>query len=280
VQTPGTFGHQNLLGLLSHLIVFPFFALLLAGPRGWLPIAAVLSGVVVEVMTASRATIGLAGLGFGLLFMLSALRQWTPRKAVVLAVGVVAISVLVPIALLSLGQRFAGGAAPEADYDERAAFETAASMMLSDHAFGVGPNNYVMAANVGGYNQAAGVASTEGSEGANVHNIYWLTAAETGYLGVLTFVLLLARPLILAFSCGWRHRWDQRGDLLLGLGVGLLIVYIHSKFEWSLAVAEAQYMIVITMGLVAGIAQQINSSQPIGYAPHKTPVMHGFAGRR
>src|SRR5258707_577087 len=35
IQASGSLGHQNLLGLMSHLIVLPFFALLLAGPRGW-----------------------------------------------------------------------------------------------------------------------------------------------------------------------------------------------------------------------------------------------------
>ena len=35
-----------------------------------------------------------------------------------------------------------------------------------------------------------------------------------------------------AFLCSWRHRRDARGDLLLGLAVALLTVYIHSFFEW------------------------------------------------
>ena len=33
-QTAGTEGHQNLLGVMSHLVILPFFALLLAGRRG------------------------------------------------------------------------------------------------------------------------------------------------------------------------------------------------------------------------------------------------------
>ncbi len=254
-QAAGTFGHQNFLGLISHFIVFPFFALLLAGQRGWLLVAVALAGVTVEVLTTSRATVGLAGFGYALLFVLSALRHWTLRKGVVLLIGVAIILMLVPLAMSSFQQRLAG--IELSTYDERAAFETAAALMFSDHPMGVGSNNYVVAANALGYNHVAGVATVEGSEGANVHNIYRLVAAETGYLGLLTFALLLFRPLMVAFACGWRHWGDRRGDLLIGLGVALLIVYIHSFYEWSLATAKAQYMLAITMGLVAGIAQNL-----------------------
>ncbi len=263
LQAAGTFGHQNLLGLLSHFIVFPFFALLLAGQPGRLPVAVGLAGIVVEVLTTSRATVGLAGLGYALLFVLSASREWTSRKAHVLLIGVVALSVVLPLALSSFEQRLAGEAGVSSDYDERAAFERAAAAMLSDHPLGVGPNNYVMAANTGGYNNSAGVSTMENSGGAHVHNVYRLVAAETGYLGLLTFVLLLCRPLIVAFACGLRYRGDRRGDLLLGLAIALLIVYLHSFYEWSLAIPEAQYMLAIAMGLVAGTAQQLGYWRPV-----------------
>ena len=38
LQTAGGFPHRNFLGMVSHFIVYPFFALLLAGERGWLPL--------------------------------------------------------------------------------------------------------------------------------------------------------------------------------------------------------------------------------------------------
>ena len=105
-------------------------------------------------------------------------------------------------------------------------------MMLSDHPLGVGANNFVVVAIVEGYTRKRGVGYN--SRLAHVHNIYWLVAAETGYLGLITFVLLLLHPISVAFLCGWRNRKDRRGELLLGFGVALLIVYIHSFFEWIL----------------------------------------------
>jgi hypothetical protein len=257
LQATGTFDHQNLLGLISHMVVFPWFALLLAGQRGALPGLAVLAGVVVEVLTTSRATVGLAGFGYAALFALSALSQWTSRKAMVLTVGVVTLSVIAPLALSSFGERFDALQSAGSDYDERAAFEKAAAMMLADHPFGVGPNNYVVVANVGGYNTAAEVASMVGSEGANVHNVYRLVASESGYLGVFTLVLFLLRPLSVALLCGWRNRGDQGGDLLIGLGIALLIVYLHSLFEWIFVTFEVQYIFALDVGLVAGLATQL-----------------------
>jgi O-antigen ligase len=266
LQAGGTVGHQNLLGMMSHFIVFPFFALLLAGKGGRLPAVVVLAGLIVEVLTTSRATLGLAAFGYAGVFVLSALRQWTPRKARILMIAVAMISVAAPIAFLSFENRFA--AEQSSDYDERAAFKSAAAMMLSDHPLGVGANNYVIAANGGGYNHAAGVASVFGSDSAQVHNIYYLVAAETGYLGLLTFVLLIFRPLSVAFLCGWRNRADARGDLLLGLGMALLTVYLHSWFEWIFITYPSQYMLTMDVGMVAGVAMQLGywgrrSPQPV-----------------
>jgi hypothetical protein len=97
-----------------------------------------------------------------------------------------------------------------------------------------------------------------------------LTAAEIGYQGLIALLLLLGSPLIVAFRCGWRNRGDERGDLLLGLGVALLAVYIHSWVEWVLVSFSAQYFLAITMGLIAGNAQQLgywSSVRGIGVIP-------------
>ena len=267
-QTSGTFIHQNSLGLISHFVVFPYFALLLAGRRGWMVPTVLLCGALVEVLTTSRGTVLFAGIGYAAVFILSAVRKWTLRKAVVLSIGVLAVAVLAPLAISSFEQRFAGGLPADeyGGYDERAAYKVAATRMLSDHPMGVGANHFTFAANVDGYYDAAGVLAVFSSRAGNVHNIYWLIAAETGYAGLITFVLLLIRTLTVAFLCGWRYRGDQRGDLLLGFGVALLIVYVHSNLEWIFITFQAQYMWALDLGLVSGLAQQL------GYWRHNKPL--------
>jgi O-antigen ligase len=268
IQATGTAGHQNVLGMMSHFVVFPFFALLLARERGWLPAAATLAGVIVQLLTTSRATVGLAGFGYGTVFLLSAMRKWTSRKGQVLLIGTATLAVLAPVAISSFDRRFA--VQDFGDYDERAAMERAAAMMLSDYPLGVGANQYVNVSMTEGYGLRAGIAQTGNSMTAHVHNVYWLVAAETGYLGLVTFVLLLLRPLTVAFLCGWRHRQDQRGDLLLGFGVALLVVYIHSFVEWAFITYEAQYMFALVLGMIAGLGQQLGYwRQPAAHRRHR-----------
>ena len=261
VQTTGTFGGQNSLGMISHLVVFPLFALFLAGKKGWQPIVAPFVGIFVAILTVSRATVGLAGLAYFILFGFSALRQWTARLAKIALVGSILLAALAPFAISSFERRFA--LEPHSDsYDERAAFENATKMMLFDHPLGVGANNFVVVANTRGYFDRAGVASVFESRSAHVHNAYLLAAAETGYYGAVAFVLMLAQPMIAAFRSGWRSRRDKRGDLLLGLGVGLLSVYLQSFYEWTFFLFYSQYMFVITIGMVAGLVHQL-SNRPL-----------------
>ena len=260
LQVSGTFDTQNFLGLITHFFVYPFFALLLGGAAGWLPAAVTLAGMVIETLTASRATLGIAGFGFAAIFVVSAVRKWGDRKALVLSIGVMIIPIIVFIFLASLNQRQFTNSTNESDR-EREAFLQVAAMILSDHPFGIGSNHYIVISNMDGYDQAAGVPPR--SRTSIVHNVYWLVAAETGYLGLITFVLFLLRPLSVAFLCGWHNRGDQRGDLLLGLGVALLAVYIHCYFEWMFLRPEAQYMFAQGVGLVAGLAQQLGYWQRV-----------------
>lgn len=262
LQASGTTSHQNTLGLISHMVVFPCFALVLAGHRSRLFLLAVFAGIIVEVLTGSRATLGLAGLGYAAVFMFSALRQWTGRKAQFLVIALAAVAILAPVGYSSIEHR--GAASLESSDHERSALEVAAAAMLADHPWGVGANQFVLAANTGGYYQRAGVSWT--SYAAFVHNTYWLTAVETGYFGLFAFVLYLMRPMLVAFRCGWRSRRDVRGDLLIGLGVALLIVYLHAAFEWIFLTFEPQYIYAMDLGLVAGLAQQL------GYWRRRVPL--------
>jgi O-antigen ligase len=260
IQTDGTVGHQNMLGLMLHLVILPFFALLLAGRRGALPVAVVLTGAVIDVSTASRGTITFSALGFAATFVLSAIGNWTPRKARVALVTALALTVAVPAAIYSLEKRFE--VSPwtdlyEGGYDERQAYKDAAAMMLSEHPLGIGANHFAVIGNVGRYYDKNAVQEYAAARAGNVHNIYYLVAAETGYAGLISLLILLGAPLIVAFRCGWHNLGNERGNLLLGLGVALSVVYFHSWLEWSLATFSAEYLLAMAMGLVAANASEL-----------------------
>jgi hypothetical protein len=283
IQASGSLGHQNFLGLISHFVVFPFFALLLAGRRGWLPLATTLAGLVIWILTASRATLGLGGGGLVLLLMASSYRKWTSRKARILAFGVVAAIIFVPLALGSLDSRFAASPLSET-YDERIVLENIASAIASDNPMGVGANNFTVVANTRGYSDRGGLAATYGSRSAIVHNIYWLSAAEEGYLGVIGLIAFLLQPLIVALRCGFRRDSDYRRDLMLGLAVALGVVYVHSYFEWIFVSLESQYIFAIALGMIACGAEQLGywsrrSASRFTHPPNVSPVSQARRAR-
>jgi O-antigen ligase len=249
-QTPGNLGHQNLVGMISFFVTFPFFALLLAGRGGWLPPVVTLAGCVAQVLTVSRSTIGIAGIAYSIMFIVSALQQWTSRKMIILLIGTATLIVLTPWILSSIEQR---GGTNDIDTSDksRTMLSDEAERIISDYPLGVGANQYVNAA------QEKGYRGPNLEWGVMVHNVYLLVAAETGYFGLFTFVVFLLYPVSVAFHCWWRIRRDPGGDLLLGVGMALLAVYIQGLFEFEFLDIVPQYMFALELGMVAGLAQQL-----------------------
>ena len=92
---------------------------------------------------------------------------------------------------------------------------------------------------------------------AIVHSAYWLTAAETGYLGVITFVFLWLQITWVSIRCAWKYKKDYRGDIMLGLAATLVVIALHNAYEWVFFLYSAQYLFAITAGMVAALAEQL-----------------------
>jgi O-antigen ligase len=266
-QTPGLFVHQNTLGMITHLVLLPHLAMLLYGhtrhSSTWRNLAIVGMTAIVVLFTASRATIGLSVLGMALTYAVLALAGLTQRKVAVALLAGMAVMAIVPLAVSTFQNRFASSPLSEDVYDERAAFDRAAEGIFADHPLGVGTNHYVPTARDGGYSERAGVARSPGNRNSLVHNAYLLTAAEAGWPGLVTFILMLAAPLMVALASGWRMRDTLGGHLLLGLGVALLIVYLHSLYEWIVYSREVLYCLFMTMGMAFGLALKARASAPV-----------------
>ena len=153
LRTHGGFSHENFFGVVSHFVVYPFFALLLAGERGWLAPVISLAGIIIAALTASRATFALAVFGYGVVFIASAMRGWNSRKTKVAAISFIAVLAVAPLVVSSFQDRFQSGAVNAffGTDEARVAMARAASMILADHPMGVGPNHFIVVANTGGY---------------------------------------------------------------------------------------------------------------------------------
>lgn len=252
-QAGGEIGAQNLLGLVAHFTLFPALALILAGRRGWWPWIGLVAAVTVDLLTASRATLGFAAIGAAMLLILSSAKNFTSRKGMIIAAGALAAAVLTPIALKSISARQEGNTV-ESSNSERTAFKNAAWMIINDHPFGIGPNHYVLIANTGGYNARAGVNWSGGSRSTSVHNSYLLVWAETGLLGLLAMVTLLVIPAFTALRSAMRHKHDRNSELLLGMGTAIVVVSLHFLYEWSFVLFLVQYQFALIAGLAVGIA--------------------------
>jgi len=254
VQPGGTFGHQNSLGMSTYFVLYPSFALLLAGRKGWQPVVGVFTALIVVVLTASRATMGFAAIGLLLILMLSIKRGLTARKITLALCGVLGLLVIVPAATMSLEGRFGKAAVFKTD-GERNALEASASAILSDYPLGIGPNMFALVSTTDGYSRAAGL--TWRSTGSLVHNAYWLVAVETGYLGLVAYVLLLASPICYSWPYLSRRYRDLRADMLAGYWVCLVVLYLHSLYEFVLLQWVLQSLLFMAFGLVFGLSIQM-----------------------
>ena len=252
VQASGTMGHQNLLGMMSHFVLFPLAGMMLANKGGKLVASGVISCMLVIALGASRASIGLSAAGLTTLLILSAVRRMTPHKLRIVGVGVIALAVVVPLAAVSFSTRLETRANDGSD-EARASMERAAHMIIADHPFGVGANQYVVVANMDGYSERAGVIWNAGSRSAHVHNFYLLTQAELGWAGIAVVVALLGSALVLAVKFTWSDRRDPRGEITLGISVAIAVVCVHNLYEWIFITTDVEYLFAIGIGIVSGL---------------------------
>lgn len=277
-QAGGTLGHRTMIGIMSHSAVMPAFALVLGGSRRWWAWAAVVAGAVIAFVGASRATIGLYGLGLLITLVLSVRHKSSSRKLAIGALALVTLAIVAPVMKIAIDRR------PEeariSSNQERTALIDAARMIISDHPFGVGANNYVLVANIGGYSDKAGVSWFHESRSAPVHNSYLLVLAELGWIGLIGLIGFL----FCTFHVGWkalrRLPGGERSELMVGVLAALIISSIHSAFEWITMDFRMHYMLAIDLGLMVGIlAAQSRAARNIRSRAEESSVADGAVGR-
>lgn len=261
LQATGTMGHQNLLGMMTYIVMFPLLAVILGGERNKLILIGIVSSLIVIVFGASRGTVGFASLGAVVLFLLSFARHMTRHKWRILGISAVLLAIATPVAFVSLQSRFVQQRTESGEGGERRAFERAAIAIWDDHPMGVGANMYTIVANVDGYSDRAGVNWSSG-RATNVHNVYLLIAAETGWPGLIAFIVLFVTSIVAGLRFAFTRRRDPAGEIALGCTVALIAVAAHGLYEWILLMYQAQYLFAIVLGVIAGLARQRRSAGP------------------
>ncbi len=252
MQVKGPFSHQNGLAMACNMVFPVFFAMLLAGRGGRLANAAIAAAAVATVLTLSRGGIVLFGVAAVAVFFGSFARRVTGRKLAVVALGALAAGIVLVKSWKTLVERFTK--APEASAEARVMFEDAARRMLHDHPSGIGINQFSRVLDER-YADVVGLPLVD--RNGLVHNVYWLTAAEMGYFGIIAFACLVSMPILYGLYGAVRER-SLRGDLMLGLTVGVAATLMQGKLEWSLRTAQLSYL----LWTVGGLIYALHASSP------------------
>lgn len=252
VQAPGTMPHQNILGMMTELALFPLIAALLGGDRRKVLLVGIAAALVIVAGGGSRAATAFAGGGIVMLTLLSLARRATPVKMRIVGLGVAAMAVATPLAILTLKDRF-GNSSMVTQEEQRSAFRPAAQSMAADHPFGVGANLYVLISNKGGYAARAGVDWNETNRSKPVHDAYLLARAETGWLGEFAFIAMLVVPMIAGLRYAYSRREGPGGEVALGASLGLAVNLVHNNFEYAAFTYNVLGLLMVNFALIAGV---------------------------
>lgn len=250
VQAFGTTPHQNILGMMVQLTVFPMLAALMEGARSKLLILGVFSGAICVALGGSRASVFFFAVGIALLIVLTFIRRPTGRKGKILAGGVVMALLFVPLASGTLRERFGETEIGTTD-DSRIAFERSARAMSADHPFGVGPNNFVPVNNLQGYAKAAGLEWGGGLLDKPVHNAYLLARTETGWFGQGVLFSLFVATIFSGLRGAFMYRKAPVSGIGLGSAVSAFTIALHSNYEFAWFTIEVQRLFFANCAIVA-----------------------------
>ena len=206
-------------------------------------------GMVFSVLaTQSRFGLVLSGLCLAGAIGYANLRYRGSRTTVITAIMLLGVIVGGAMAAKTVINRFQ--TAPKESEAAREEFNTAARMMLADHFFGVGLNNFSdVLSKEQRYREHIVVMKTEEQAGV-AHHIYLLTAAEMGRIGLAVYLVIIFRFMWMALWGALRGRSVENG-LLWGLFLGAAALHLVGLKEWALRVTPPTYMFAITSGLIA-----------------------------
>ena len=251
VQAPGSFFHQNVLGMATQLAAAPLLAAILEGERNKLAYGGVIAACICVAGGGSRASMAFFALALALTILVSLIRRSTALKWKTVGMAVIMAAFFVPMALGTLQARF-GTLEISTEDESRVAFERAARAIAEDHPLGVGPNNFVTINNTQGYAADAGIAWGGGLLDKPVHNAYLLARSETGWFGQIMLFLLLTGVALAGFWAAFRDRRTPTVGIAVGSAVGVTTIALHSNYEFAWYVMELQRLFFVNAAIVAG----------------------------
>ncbi len=252
-----TFGHKNEFAFVMNLFLPFLFARVLLRPRYRLVFLSLfLAGVLCVVVSRSRTAWFTMGVAMALTVLLAGLA--TIRRGRLRDLQKIGVILLILVALaVPIGLKLADGIISrwteslDATLDFRATNNEIALELASTHPLGVGTNNYVRMLKTPVARKLPEIDHTV------AHNAYLLVAAETGWIGLFSFLLLWLSYAALAFRL-YRHSRSLQG-VYVGVGAlaGIAAALIHGTTEAGpMLRAHTFFIICALMGFVVAVAQR------------------------
>lgn len=268
-RSVGLFPHPNSLAMYVQLIIPIILALFLEGGlskmRNLLAPLAVLGGLVCVIFSKSRASLAISSASLAMVVGISILSNPTKRKVAIALAGFVIVDIMGAIAAPKIIERFEK--APKASALTREYFNDAAVAMANDNLFGTGLNAYSWVLGNTEYywfvypdalqEEDDLEEFRESKEGQSrlgtAHHIYYLFAAETGWPGMVVFIMFVARYYLHNLVLLFRERDYYLRALLLGLLIGFSTLHLQGLLEWIFRQTQVFYIFCILSGTMVSI---------------------------
>ncbi len=254
----GPFDHSNTVPLYANLILPVLLIWALCDSSFPLRRVVLSIALCLGVLFAVVATFSRAGIALSVACVIGAL-VWANLRAT--STRVRTASLLLALLLIGGAIRAAGPiidrirSAPKASSEARDEFNYAAQLMLLNHPFGVGLNNFsYVLTHQEKYREHFEAMKYEEQAGV-CHHIYWLTAAETGYLGLLLYLLLMARFTWVALRGSLRGKSVERA-LLFGVFLGFCALHASGFYEWAFRLTPVLQLFAISAAMAVAWAEE------------------------
>lgn len=242
----GWFEHQNPMAIWSYMVALPIFGLALTEETKrhdfLLFIGAFASAGLTVVLSVSRASLAAFGVGAVLVMLGALIHRITVRRVALGALGALGGLLVLALAADTFMERMHEDSSPENDL--RMALNQQSAAMFHDHPVaGIGWNNFGLAnSRPKGTRYSEILERWEKNRGRTIYpeqfeanplteSLYWLLLAENGVLGFSAFLVFLVLTLWFASRATVAFWRSPMGLMLLGITVGLIILYFHGKVE-------------------------------------------------
>lgn len=214
---------------------------------------AAMMGFVAIVLTVSRSS--LAGYGLALLIGMSfGLIRFTTLRNILLTFTGLAVACLAMLkAADTLISRFFVTETYDESMGERLKYIMEAKMMAQDFFFGTGLGNF------SAWSWSRYSTLAEAPPGTLVHNIWFLTVAEVGYIGLGIFALIWARFYQMIISMMVRRLYWRESTLFIGM-IGVLtaslVLHLQNLYHFSFRQLSIFFITNVIFGFLSAIYQE------------------------